>query len=54
MAEPARRVPLNVRIARPSLGFIDALAAERAENKSVTVRTMLTFAARHMPRGWKP
>lgn len=46
---------------RPSVAFrlegvdvIDALAAERGESRSETIRVLLVFAQRHMPRGWTP
>jgi hypothetical protein len=41
-------------IARSGKAAIEKLAAKRGETQADTVRAMLAYALRHMPKGWKP
>lgn len=52
--EKRARVTISVRITRAAAEAVDALAAAEDRGRSDMVRRMLTYAARNMPKGWKP
>lgn len=55
MPRPNRdRVMVSFYLARSTKAAIAALAAKRDETQSDTLRSMLAYAERHMPKGWKP
>jgi hypothetical protein len=41
-------------ISRAGKAAIAKLAEKRGETQADTFRTMLAYAERHMPKGWKP
>lgn len=49
-----RRPTVTFRLAEDAIAFIAARAAEEGIQRSEMIRKMLTYAARHMPKGWKP
>jgi hypothetical protein len=55
MPRPGPRRPLvAIRISGEGLAHIDQLAERAGRNRSEQMRVMLAYAARHMPKEWKP
>jgi len=55
MPRPNRdRVMISFYIARSGKAALRELAAERGETQADTLRAMLAYAERRMPKGWKP
>lgn len=50
----AEKTVVGVRIADTGIAHIDKLAEAEKVERSEMVRRMLAYAARHMPKGWKP
>lgn len=48
------RVVLAIRISPEGLAAIDERAKEDDRSRSDTARTMLMFALKRMPKGWRP
>jgi hypothetical protein len=55
---PAGDVQTTIRFPKPDgptlLANIDARARAQARTRSDTIRLMLTYADKHMPKGWTP
>lgn len=49
-----KRVTIAVRITPAAVAVVDQWAEAEDRSRSDMVRRMLTYAARHMPKGWKP
>lgn len=49
-----RRPTFTFRLAEEALRFIATRATEEGIQRSEMIRRMLAYAARHMPKGWKP
>lgn len=48
------RRKLDVRVSWGAVDLIDQRAADAEVDRSEMVRRMLAYAARNMPKGWKP
>jgi Arc/MetJ-type ribon-helix-helix transcriptional regulator len=54
MPRPGPRRPLvSFKLDQSAIDWIDRLASERGENRSETIRTLLSYASR-MPALWRP
>lgn len=49
-----RRPTVLVRLAQEGIDWIDQRAADERVNRSEMIRLMLTYAQRHIPKGWRP
>lgn len=54
MADKDPRVTVAVRISVDGLRAVDDIAAREDRSRSDVIRRMLAYAARHMPKGWRP
>lgn len=45
---------VTIRLSAVGIAHLDALAARDGVDRSELMRRMLNYAARHMPKGWKP
>lgn len=55
MPRPNRdRVMVSFYLARAGKAAIVELAAERGQTQADTLRAMLAYAQRHMPKDWQP
>ena len=50
---PARPT-VTIRLSAAGIEKLDELAAVEGVDRSEVMRRMLSYAARHMPKGWKP
>lgn len=50
---PAKKV-VTVRLSEQGTDWLDTEARKRALDRSSLIRLCLQYAARHMPKGWKP
>lgn len=45
---------LNARIPNPEFVDVERIARREQTDRTMAVRLMLAFAAKFMPKGWKP
>lgn len=51
---PSDKRMLNVRVPNDEFAEVERIARRENADRTKAVRLMLTYAARFMPKGWKP